>query len=143
MSSVGKNPCGISLPINIISPTIAKNVIIVNLGESIKNLAPIKYLSLILLNHSSNFWINLIWFSSSPDFKTIEQSAGANVRATRVDKPIDEAMHNANCLNICPVIPAIKETGTNTAIKTNEVASTAPKTSFIVISVASLGVLPS
>ena len=60
-----------------------------------------------------------------------------------VDNPIDVAIHRANCLNICPVIPDIKDTGTNTAINTSDVAITAPNTSSIVTSVASLGDLPS
>ena len=97
----------------------------------------------MLLNQSSNFCINSKSAFSSPDFSIIAQSAGARVKATKVDKPIDDAIHNANCLNICPVIPDINDTGTNTAINTKEVASTAPNTSFIVISVASTGFLPS
>ena len=80
---------------------------------------------------------------SSPDFNIIEQRAGASVKATRVDSPIEEAIHSANCLNIRPVIPPINDTGTNTAINTSEVAKTAPNTSFIVISVAVLGSFPS
>ena len=79
---------------------------------------------------------------SSPDFKIIEHSAGDSVNATTVESPIDVAIQTANCLNICPVIPVIKDTGTKTAINTNEVATTAPKTSTIVISVASFGDLP-
>ena len=75
--------------------------------------------------------------------RIIAHSAGASVNATIVERPIELAMHSANCLNICPVIPAINETGTNTAINTSEVATTGLKTSFIVISVASFGDLPS
>ena len=56
---------------------------------------------------------------------------------------IEDAIQSANCLNICPVIPPINDTGTNTAIRTSDVATTAPKTSSIVISVASFGLLPS
>ncbi len=56
---------------------------------------------------------------------------------------MDDAIHKANCLNILPVIPPINDTGTKTAIKTKDVAKTAPKTSFIVISVAVFLSLPS
>ena len=115
---------------------ITANKIIVIVWELINILTPSRYLSLIPLNQSSNFCINLKSAFSSPDFKIIAHNAGASVNATSVDKPIEEAIHSANCLNICPVIPDIKDTGTNTAINTREVASTAPKTSFIVISVA-------
>ena len=73
----------------------------------------------------------------------IEQRAGERVSATIVDKPTEVAIQTANCLNICPVIPPKKDTGTNTAINTKEVATTAPNTSSIEMFVASLGALPS
>ena len=91
------------------------------------------YLFLILSNQLLKCSINLKSIFSSPCSNIIEHSAGASVRATRVERPIDEAMHIANCLNILPDIPSKNETGTNTAIRTSEVATTAPKTSFIVI----------
>ena len=91
-----------------------------------------------------NFFI--IGFSlskSSFPFNIIAHKAGVKERATKVDKPIEQAIHTANCWNILPLIPGIKQTGTNTAIRTNDVAITALVTSCIVTIVASLGDLPS
>ena len=56
---------------------------------------------------------------------------------------IETEIQTANCLYIKPDKPPINDTGTNTAINTKDVATTAPNTSSIVISVAVFGSLPS
>src|SRR6202140_2240356 len=53
-------------------------------------------------------------------------------------------MVNANCRNKIPVVPGNNATGTNTATSTNDVAITAPATSFIATDAALCGsVMPS
>src|SRR6266436_1655713 len=56
----------------------------------------------------------------------------------------EKAMVSANCRNRIPVVPGKSATGTNTATSTNEVATTAPATSFIATEAALCGsVMPS
>src|SRR5216684_6067104 len=59
------------------------------------------------------------------------ESAGVKVNALKAEMETENAMVNANCRNNMPVVPGNRATGTNTDTSTNEVATTAPATSFI------------
>ena len=75
--------------------------------------------------------------------KIIEHNAGDRVRAQIADSAMETAIHTANCLYISPDRPGIKLTGTNTAINTSAIETSAPPISFMVNWVASTGDLPS
>src|SRR6476660_7154765 len=59
------------------------------------------------------------------------ESAGVNVSALNAEIETENAIVSANCRNKMPVVPGNSATGTNTATSTNDVAITAPATSFI------------
>ena len=69
--------------------------------------------------------------------------AGERVSAQIAEIAIDTAIHTANCLYITPVMPPINIIGTNTAIKTNAIATSAEPTSCMVNCVAITADLPS
>src|SRR5713101_4466097 len=72
------------------------------------------------------------------------ESAGVSVSALNAEMATEKAMVSANCRNRIPVVPGKSATGTNTATSTNEVATTAPATSFIATEAALCGsVMPS
>src|ERR1700691_5320633 len=52
---------------------------------------------------------------------------------------MEKAIVSANWRNRIPVVPGKKATGTNTATNTNEVAMTAPVTSFMALDAAFIG----
>src|SRR5271169_3289959 len=58
-------------------------------------------------------------------------SAGVSVRALNAEIETENAIVNANWRNKMPVVPGNSATGTNTETRTNEVAMTAPATSFM------------
>jgi len=58
-------------------------------------------------------------------------SAGVRVSALKAEIETENAMVSANCRKRIPVVPGKSATGTNTATRTSEVATTAPATSFI------------
>ena len=70
-------------------------------------------------------------------FNKIADIAGVKVTDTNAEKNIENAIVKANCLYNFPVVPGKNATGTNTVIKTREVARTAPKISFIPSTAAS------
>ena len=100
LSSSGKNPLGIIVNINSMNKKNKPNNCTVFFGLDTKNLTTSRYFSFIESNQLSNFCINSKSAFSVPSFKIIEQRAGDKVNATMVDKPIDVARHNPNCLNI-------------------------------------------
>src|ERR1700722_12439470 len=71
--------------------------------------------------------------------RKIAESAGVKVSALKAEIDTEKAMVSANCRNKMPVVPGKKATGTNTATSTNEVATTAPATSFMAIEAALCG----
>jgi Asp-tRNA(Asn)/Glu-tRNA(Gln) amidotransferase A subunit family amidase len=75
-------------------------------------------------------------------FKSTAQSAGLSVSELTAEKNVETAMVTANCLKNCPVIPVIKMHGTNTHIRTNEIAMIGPETSSIALIAAWRGSMP-
>src|SRR3981081_2002747 len=72
------------------------------------------------------------------------ESAGVSVSALNAEIATEKAMVSANCRNRMPVVPGKSATGTNTATKTSDVATTAPATSFMATEAALCGsVIPS
>src|SRR5712692_9250404 len=67
------------------------------------------------------------------------ESAGVSVSALNAEIEIENAMVSANCRNKIPVVPGNSATGTNTATSTNDVATTAPATSFMATDAALCG----
>ena len=72
----------------------------------------------------------------------IEHRAGLKVKALMAENNTEMAMVIANCWYKRPVIPGVKATGTNTAIKIIAIAITGPATSFMAKLVASRGLFP-
>src|SRR5260221_405456 len=71
-------------------------------------------------------------------------SAGVSVSALNAEIATENAIVSANWRNKIPVVPGNNATGTNTATSTNDVATTAPATSFIATDAALCGsVMPS
>src|SRR5712672_2874657 len=71
-------------------------------------------------------------------------SAGVSVCALNAEIATENAMVSANWRNKIPVVPGNSATGTKTATSTNDVATTAPATSFIATDAALCGsVMPS
>ena len=73
--------------------------------------------------------------------RKIAESAGVSVNALNAEIDTEKAIVNANCRNRIPVVPGKKDTGTNTEIKTREVATTALETSAIAADVAAWGLV--
>src|ERR1700722_591540 len=72
------------------------------------------------------------------------ESAGVSVNALNAEIDTEKAIVRANCRNRMPVVPGKSATGTKTATSTNDVAMTAPATSFIATDAALCGsVMPS
>ena len=80
-------------------------------------------------------------FFSCP--RKCEHIAGESVSAQTAESAMDTAIQTANCLYITPVIPPINVIGTNTAINTRAIATSANPTSSIVSWVAITADLPS
>ena len=70
-------------------------------------------------------------------------NAGERESAQTADKRIETEIHTANCLYIKPDNPGTNITGTNTAVRTRAIATSAPPTSSIVSWVASTADFPS
>src|SRR6266853_6939032 len=70
--------------------------------------------------------------------------AGVSVSALTAEMATENEIVSANWRNKIPVVPGTTATGTNTATNTNDVATTAPATSFIATEAALCGsVMPS
>ena len=72
-------------------------------------------------------------------FSSIAASAGDRVSALTADSSTEIAMVIANCWYSAPVMPPMKPTGTNTAVRMSAMAMTGPDTSSIALMVASFG----
>ena len=106
-----------------------------------KNAAPDTYLSVSAANFLSNQAKKPVSLCSGfLNINTVK--AGVRVKATRPDITTDTAIVIANCWYIAPVMPPIKETGTNTAESTKTIATSGPETSFMASMVASLTPTP-
>src|SRR5580698_714556 len=81
---------------------------------------------------------SILYFSSSPR-RNKAASAGESVNALNAEMAMANAIVKANCLYRMPVVPGKNDTGTNTEIKTRDVAITALVTSPMASDVALWG----
>src|SRR6266567_3430074 len=88
-----------------------------------------------------------IWVQSNTEYfcsslrSRMAASAGDKVSALNSEMAIENAMVSENCLYRIPVVPGKNDTGTNTEISTNDVATTALDTSAMAAEVAACGSL--
>ena len=78
-------------------------------------------------------------FTTCPWPRKIAESAGVRVSALNAEMETENAIVRANWRNRMPVVPGKNATGTKTATRTSEVATTAPATSFMAMEAALCG----